>query len=73
VFEIMLATAGVRNLIRERKTHQIYTLIQGGGAMGMQTLDQHLLQLFSAGQITAEEAMSKASDPDEFARKAKLG
>jgi twitching motility protein PilT len=69
-FEVMIATPGIRNLIRERKTHQIYTLIQGGGDTGMQTLDQHLLQLYLGGLITMEEALSKATSPDEFHRRA---
>ena len=72
-FEVMIATPGIRNLIRERKTHQIYTLIQGGGDVGMQTLDQHLVQLLQAGVITAEEALAKASNPDELARMGGLG
>ncbi len=70
VFEVMIATPGIRNLIRERQTHQIYTLIQGGGALGMQTLDQHLLELYTDGLIEAEQALSKASNPAEFARRA---
>ena len=69
-FEVMIATSAIRNLIRERKTHQIYTLIQGGGDIGMQTLDQHLLRLHADGLITAEEALAKASNPDELARRA---
>jgi len=72
-FEVMIATPGIRNLIRERKTHQIYTLIQGGGDIGMQTLDQHLLHLYSDGLVSAEEALSKASNPMEFARLARIG
>jgi twitching motility protein PilT len=72
-FEVMIATPGIRNLIRERKTHQIYTLIQGGGSMGMQTLDQHLLQLYTAGTIKAEEALAKASNPAELSRRAGIG
>ncbi len=69
-FEVMVATPGIRNLIRERKTHQIYTLIQGGGDVGMQTLDQHLAQLYLEGVITADEALAKAGNPDELARRA---
>ncbi len=70
--EIMLATPGIRNLIRERKTHQIYSLIQGGGNLGMQTFDQHLMQLYSQGLVRGEEAMAKASNPEEFSRLAKI-
>jgi len=69
-FEVMIATAGIRNLIRERKTHQIYSLIQGAGDIGMQTLDQCLVKLYLDGLVTAEEAMSKANNPEEFARRA---
>ena len=71
--EIMIVTPGVRNLIRERKTHQLYTLIQGGAEMGMQTFDQHLLSLYAQGTIKAEEALAKASNPEEFARQANIG
>lgn len=70
--EIMVATPGIRNLIRERKTHQIYSLIQGGGDQGMQTFDQHLLHLYAEGVVDAEEAMAKASNPEEFRRLAKI-
>jgi len=72
-FEIMLATPGIRNLIRERKTHQIYTLIQSGADLGMHTFDQHLLQLYSEGLIAAEEALAKANNPEEFRHRAKIG
>lgn len=71
--EVMLATPGIRNLIRERKTHQIYSLIQGAGDLGMQTFDQHLLQLYSQGVVKAEEAVAKANNPEEFSRLAKIG
>jgi len=70
--EVMLATPGIRNLIRERKTHQIYSLIQGGGNLGMQTFDQHLLQLYFQGVVKGEEAVAKASNPAEFCRLAKI-
>jgi len=72
-FEIMIATPGIRNLIRERKTHQLYSLIQGGGDIGMRTLDQDLLRLYSNGVITAQEAVARASNPGEFVRHAGIG
>ena len=72
-FEIMIATPGIRNLIRERKTHQLYSLIQAGGDMGMHTFDQHLLSLYSQGLITAEEGLAKASNPEEFCQRARIG
>jgi len=72
VFEVMIATPGIRNLIRERKTHQIYSLIQAGGDIGMHTFDQYLQGLYSQGQVTREEALAKARRPDEFASQAGL-
>ncbi len=66
-FEIMLATPAIRNMIRERKTHQIPGAIQTGADLGMQTLDGHLLELYRAGIISYEMALSKSSNPAEFA------
>ncbi|MDI6901438.1 MAG: PilT/PilU family type 4a pilus ATPase [Anaerosomatales bacterium] len=65
--EIMLGIPAIGNLIREGKTHQMASIIQGGSSVGMQTLDQHLKALLSAGKITYEEAMSKAMNPRELA------
>jgi twitching motility protein PilT len=72
-FEIMLATAAVRNLIRERKTHQIHGMIQTGAELGMQTLDGHLLQLYRDGIVSFEMALSKSSNPSEFSARAGAG
>jgi twitching motility protein PilT len=71
-FEVMIATPGIRNLIREHKTHQIYSLIQAGGDLGMQTLDQHLLRLCSQGLIEPEDALAKSNNPEEFMRLVKI-
>ncbi len=65
--EIMLGIPAISNLIREGKTHQMSTIIQGGAQLGMQTLDQHLKNLLQAGRITFEEAISKAKEPRELA------
>jgi len=65
--EIMLGIPAIANLIREGKTHQMETIIQGGAQLGMQTLDQHLKNLLSAGKITFEEAIGKAKSPRELA------
>lgn len=65
--EIMLGIPAIRNLIREGKTHQMATIIQGGGSLGMQTLDQHLKTLLQGGKITFEEAIGKAQNPRELA------
>jgi twitching motility protein PilT len=64
--EVLMPTAGVRNLIREGKTHQIYSLIQTGGAHGMQTMDTSLANLVRAGTITMAVAESRSSNPDEL-------
>jgi twitching motility protein PilT len=64
--EIMIGTPAIRNLIREAKIAQMYSQIQTGAQLGMQTLDQNLLRLVQSGIITREEAMSKAKNKDEF-------
>ncbi|MBN2840751.1 MAG: PilT/PilU family type 4a pilus ATPase [Coriobacteriia bacterium] len=66
--EIMLGIPAISNLIREGKTHQMATIIQGGAAVGMQTLDQHLKSLLQAGRVTYEEAIQKAKEPRELAQ-----
>jgi twitching motility protein PilT len=64
--EIMLGTAAVRNLIRENKIAQMYSAIQTGQAMGMQTLDQNLADLVRRNVISASEARGKAKTPENF-------
>ncbi|RMH08541.1 MAG: type IV pili twitching motility protein PilT, partial [Armatimonadetes bacterium] len=64
--EVMIATPAIRNLIRENKTHQIHTMIQTSGQLGMQTMDQSLRDLYVRGWVTYEEAMSRAINPDEL-------
>jgi len=64
--EIMLATAAVRNLIREGKTHQLTNAIQTGSQYGMQTLDQALLALCRNGSISREEALARSVDVEEL-------
>jgi len=66
--EVMLGVPAISNLIREGKTHQMPTIIQGGASLGMQTLDQSLKTLLQAGKITFEEAISKAQSPRELAQ-----
>jgi len=60
----MIGTPAVRNLIREGKIAQMYSSIQTGGAVGMQTLDQCLNELVSKGQVSKEEARYKAQNKD---------
>jgi len=64
--EIMVATAGIRNLIREQEIEQIPTLMQTGSQYGMKTMDKSLKELFHNGLITLDTAMSKVKNPDEF-------
>lgn len=62
IHEIMVATSAIRNLIREDKSHQIYTAIQTGGASGMQTIDMALIKLLQEGRISIEVAEQQAHD-----------
>jgi twitching motility protein PilT len=64
--EIMIGTPAIRNLIRENKIAQMFTAIQTGAQLGMQTLDQNLLQLVGKGLVEKSEARSKAANPDTF-------
>ncbi len=72
-FEIMIATPAIRNMIREQKTHQLYGAIQTGAELGMQTLDNHLLDLYRNGIVSFEMALSKSSNPGEFTARASAG
>jgi twitching motility protein PilT len=66
--EILVPTPAVRNLIREAKTHQIYSVLQTGGAHGMQTMDAALAQLVRAGKITSQLAEARAHSAEELRR-----
>ncbi|MFW0757084.1 type IV pilus twitching motility protein PilT [Pseudomonas sp. H11T01] len=64
--EIMIGTSAIRNLIREDKVAQMYSSIQTGGMVGMQTLDMCLKDLVAKGLISREHAREKARMPDSF-------
>jgi twitching motility protein PilT len=64
--EIMIGTPAIRNLIREDKVPQMYSAIQTGGAVGMQTLDQCLQDLVRQQKITKAEALPRAVNKDLF-------
>jgi twitching motility protein PilT len=66
--EVLICTPAVRNLIREGKVHQIYSIMQAGGRFGMQTMDQSLANLVKAGQITQQLAYERCHDPEELNR-----
>jgi twitching motility protein PilT len=66
--EVLVATAAVRNLIREGKTHQIYSSMQAGAQHGMHTLDQHLAELVRSGRITRDQGLEKCHHVEDFNR-----
>lgn len=67
--EIMINNDGIRNCIMKGETHQIYSMIEIGKNQGMQLLDDSLAELYKAGKITKDSALSKASDPIEILNK----
>ncbi len=66
--EVLVAIPAVQNLIREGKTHQIYTTMQAGGKYGMQVMDQHLAELVRKGSVTYEMALERCHRVEEFNR-----
>jgi twitching motility protein PilT len=66
--EVLVPNPAVRNLIREGKTHQIYSVLQTGAAQGMQTMDAALVTLVRSGKISQQLAESRSSAPEEFRR-----
>jgi twitching motility protein PilT len=69
-FEVMVCTPAIRALIREGKTHQLYTDIQTGAEHGMISLDQYLLDQVSHKVIKYEDALAKSSNPKDFEQRA---
>ena len=65
--EIMIGTPAIRNLIRENKIAQMYSAIQTGRQIGMQTLDQNLQEMVQRNIISMAEARSKAANKENFA------
>jgi len=66
--EIMIASSGVRNMIREQAVEQLRTAIQTGAQYGMRTMDKSLQELYEKGTITYETALFHAHDMDELKR-----
>jgi len=66
--EVLVATPAIRNLIREGKTHQIYSAMQAGAKHGMHTLDQHLAELVRVNKITYEHGLEKCHHVEDFNR-----
>ena len=65
--EVLIVNNAIANLIRDNKTHQIYSAIQVGGKAGMRTLDKDLKRLVDAGLVTVDAAVAKATSPDAIA------
>lgn len=66
--EVLVVTAAVRNLIREGKTHQIYSSMQAGGRYGMQTMDQSLADLVKAGKVSLDAAIERCANEEDLRR-----
>lgn len=69
--EIMIGVPAIKNLIREGKTHQMYSVIETSQNVGMQTMDRSLSDLYRSGQVSFEECLMRAVDKDSFSRLAK--
>jgi twitching motility protein PilT len=66
--EVLLANHAIRSLIREGKTHQVYSVIQTAQREGMRTMNQVLYELCQKGVISPEEAMLRTTEPDDLQR-----
>jgi twitching motility protein PilT len=66
--EVLVATPAVRNLIREGKIYQIYSMMQAGGKHGMVTMDQTLAGLVKAGTVTLDAALERCSNEEDLRR-----
>jgi len=70
--EVMIANAAIRNLIREGKTHQIYSIMETSANQGMVTMDRALADLHRNGYISFEEAINRAMDKENFTHLLKM-
>ena len=64
----MVATPAIRNLVREGKTHQVYSAMQAGARHGMQTMDQCLAELVRRHKVTYELALERCHHVEDFNR-----
>ena len=69
--EIMVGIPAIKNLIREGKTHQMYSVIETSSNVGMQTMDRSLAELVRQGMVSYEECLMRSVDKETFARLAK--
>ena len=68
-YEFLVSTPAIANMIRENKTFRIDSAIQTGKKFGMQLLDDHLLELFRAGKVSAEDAIDRSRHPADLAER----
>jgi len=68
-FEIMICTPAIQHMIRDKKTHSIFSAIQTGQHSGMHTLDDSLVKLYKNGQLSREEMLRVAEQPAEILQK----
>jgi twitching motility protein PilT len=68
-FEILIATSAVKNLIRENKTFQIESILQTSSDVGMRTMNMSILELYSKGVITKENALTYSSNPNDLVKR----
>jgi twitching motility protein PilT len=66
--EIMVATPAIRNLVREGKTHQMYSAMQAGAKHGMVTMDQSLATMVKRGLIRHDIALERCANPEDLRR-----
>lgn len=66
--EVLLKNDAIQSLIREDKAHQMYSIIQTSGEMGMKTMNRSLYDLYIEGKINYEDALQRSSRPDELER-----
>ena len=66
--EIMIANPAIRALIREEKAHQIYSVLQTSGGLGMQTMNQTFFELYQRSLISYEQALARTTEPDDLER-----
>jgi twitching motility protein PilT len=69
--EIMVGIPAIKNLIREGKTHQMYSVIETSSNVGMQTMDRSLAELVRQAMVSYEECMMRSVDKETFSRLAK--
>ena len=72
-FEVMLACPAIQNLIRENKTYQIQSVLQTNRAVGMQTLDNSLFDLYTNGKIAKSECIRYAIEPQAMEKALQMG